>query len=760
MKGHENQKEISVSVLAECLGRVGLFADLEEDIRLEIAQGIKTMELARNETLVRQGDEAESMFMLIDGRLSVIIVNATGAAQTVGQLEAGSIIGEIALVAGGRRSATVVAKDSSIVGLLKVEMLNHLMDKYPQVTSGIVSMAAHRLRMGQLALHLTRLFDNLEPGFVDELQTAVEWISLTAGDTLYRAGDPADACYLVVSGRLRALDRERVYSPDVTSGDLTGDLAMILGETHQVTMAAVRDTEVARIAHADFEDWTVRYPRIMLDLARAAFTRERSPASVARKSLGYKRSVGLVCIDDNLDIATFNERFEKEVAKYGDAITLSSEKVDWLLQKPGISQSFADSPENVRLLQWLDEVENAHRYVIYLADCRQCEWSNRVIRQADHVVFVAEATADEHLREIEQNHYHLFEKDPLRASVLLVHDADATLPEQTDRWHKQRSIDMVYHMRRGHEQDLSRFARLMTGHAVSLVFGGGGARGFAHLGVLQALEELGVPIDIVAGTSIGAPIAFAPAQGMDAGQALAAVNKAFQSLLDYTLPLASMLAGKRITRCIEDYARSLDIEDLWLPYFCISTNMTRARSVVHRRGNLAHAMRASVSIPGVLPPVPFGVDLHVDGGILNNLPIDVMRQINPTGPLIAVDVIPPMGPRAKSDFPTGLSGWRLLFNRLLPWLKLIRVPSIGSTIMASMTIGSAGYLKGMLKGELADLYLSINVKGISMLKFENFDKIAEIGYQQSIEPLRQWLTAEHPALDKAQLNQSKRISTV
>ena len=226
--------------------------------------------------------------------------------------------------------------------------------------------------------------------------------------------------------------------------------------------------------------------------------------------------MAFLALDADLDPGSLVESIADRMAGYGATISLSSERVDSFLQKSGVSQSTVGSPAHIRLLQWLNEIERAHRFVVYLADCDHCEWSERVIRQADHVVFVADAAGESKLRKIEIRYRSLLEIDPLRASLLLLHPSGTDRPEQTARWLRERTVDAVYHVRRDNRPDLARLARILAGRAVGLVLGGGGARGFAHLGVFRALEELGVPIDMIGGTSIGAPLAVAPAQGMDA----------------------------------------------------------------------------------------------------------------------------------------------------------------------------------------------------------------------------------------------------
>lgn len=209
-------------------------------------------------------------------------------------------------------------------------------------------------------------------------------------------------------------------------------------------------------------------------------------------------------------------------------------------------------------------------------------------------------------------------------------------------------------------------------------------------------------------------------------------------MLDYTLPVASLLRGRRISQRIDDDCLEWDITDLWLPFFSVSTNITTSKPVIHQRGNGAKAIRASCSIPGVLPPVSRGEDLLVDGGVLNNMPMDVMRNMNPYGAVIAIDVSAPKGPSSQSELRHELSGWQLLLSRLHPGKQAPKVPAISGLIMQSRVAGSSMARESMLESQLADHYQNIHVRGVGMLQFESVSKSVETGYRESIEPLRQW----------------------
>jgi predicted acylesterase/phospholipase RssA len=319
---------------------------------------------------------------------------------------------------------------------------------------------------------------------------------------------------------------------------------------------------------------------------------------------------------------------------------------------------------------------------------------------------------------------------------VLLHPAGVR-PHGTARWLAARSVDRHFHVREGRDDDVARLARLLTGSAIGLVLGGGGARGFAHLGALRALEEAGVPIDFVGGTSIGAIIAAGPALGLDAGEALEMCRRRFSGLFDVTLPLVSLLTGRRISDNLEAVLGGTDIEDLVLPYLCVATNLSRAQAVVHQRGSLFRAVRSSISLPGVLPPVSIDGDLYVDGGLLDNLPIEVMAAAC-GGPVVAIDVSPEEDLRSDLDLLGAVSGWQVLWQRLNPFARPLEVPYIPSVLMRSVVVGSLVRERERRASGLAGLYVKMPVAGFRLLEFGAIEAIAECGYRASAEPVRKW----------------------
>jgi len=253
------------------------------------------------------------------------------------------------------------------------------------------------------------------------------------------------------------------------------------------------------------------------------------------------------------------------------------------------------------------------------------------------------------------------------------------------------------------------------------------------------MEEIGIPIDIVGGTSMGAIIGGGIAMQFDSQKILATCKQYFSALFDYTLPIASLIKGRKIRSTLESVFGEGRIEDLWLPYFCVATNLTQADQVVHRRGPVVEAIRSSMSLPGILLPCYHDGDLLVDGGIVNDLPIDVMRSVFKGNSVIAVDVEPKRDLTVNTEFATEISGWALLMNRLNPFTKTVEIPSIHNVLIRSATLASIYTRNRLMEQDPPDLYMQLPVEDWGTLAFDAIDDIVARGYEASLPRLQTWL---------------------
>tara|TARA_R110000751_G_scaffold116604_2_gene216549 strand:- start:332996 stop:335245 length:2250 start_codon:yes stop_codon:yes gene_type:complete len=724
----------------------------ERHIFTEYAQ---LKDICADEYLVTEGEGDTCFYLLVRGNL---VKEQSGKAKMLGmyeQLAEGELIGLLSFFTEEKHLNSILARADSQVAIVTREIYNSLLSEQPLLWKKLQSIGLHMMRKHRLSIHLDNLFGPfgvMLPFVLADIENELQWVTLPSGQTLFRQGDVPDGAYILVAGRLqmttKLLDGREVVNEAILAGETIGETALLTAQPQAHTVYAVRDSELVKLSNYSFELMLQRNTRAIHNIAHILGKRLTNLPIEKGTSKAPVRCISLLPANASMELNTFAQQLCSTLSVHGSTRHLSSNIVNTELATEGIAQSHENEATSLRLVEWLHSQEDNCQFLVYQSDQQWSQWSARCVRQTDQVIVVAEANSTADLSTLAP---HLC-GERQRWSLVLLHDFDTDRPRNTSAWLSSVSPDAIYHVRKRHDADMARLARILSGNAISLVLGGGGARGFAHLGVIKAMEELNIPIDMVCGTSMGAPIAGIVAQGATADEVTRRAKKAYHKIIDFTLPLVSLIAGKRITATINEQAKGWDIEDFWLPFFCVSTNLTTALPVIHQRGDAGLAIRSSVSIPGVLPPVPHGDELLVDGGVLNNLPVDIMREINPFGVIIAVDVAPPVGPKAKSDYGRELSGWHLLVQRLLPWLKAPSVPSLGSTIMQAMVAGSALKRQQIIEQQQADLYLNIHVRGVGMLQFEAQAKATKIGYEASFERLKTHFKA---SVQKSEISQGK-----
>lgn len=593
----------------------------------------------------------------------------------------------------------------------------------------------------QLASHLAALFDSADPASLAELQAEAEWVALRGGDILFQRGDPGNAAYSVLSGRLRVIDDtagERALN-EIGAGEILGEMALLSAERRSATVLAVRDSLLARLPAAAFHRLIERQPAVLRRISALLVDRLRQQSAIAGRARPVVRTLAVVPAGADPDAAEVARRLAEALALRGSTLHLDARRVDRALGRDGIARCADEDPASPRLVQWLNEQELAYQFVLYEADPLLSNWTERAVRQADHVVFVANAAVTPEPGEAERGlHARWRSARAPRRSLVLLRDPGLSAPCNTAAFLAAREVDCHYHVSMDRGEDFARLARCLTGTGIGLVLGGGGARGFAHLGVLRALAEADVPIDWVGGTSVGAIIAALVAQRLSPGEAFERCKEHFSALKDPTFPVVALLAGRRIRAKLERVFGAIAIEDLALPYLCVSTNLSRAVQTVHERGPLVRAIRASIALPGVLPPVSLGEDLHVDGGLVNNLPIDVMAAKPEIGTVLAVDVSAEVEMRSPSGRELDVSGWRMLWDRIHPGGARSEVPSIMSLLTRSALVASVYWARERRTAEAASLYLRIPMADLRLLAFERIDEIVTRGYEAARSAIRSW----------------------
>ncbi len=691
--------------------------------------------LEPGDVLVREGEVSNDVFIVGRGELLITVGSGTEVV-ALGACGKGSVMGEVAALARLPRTATLTAAGDCEVAEIPSVVFSQWLSSHPKEAADIAAAARQRLREAQAAAIALQLLGPESGGLATTLLQKLEWVELDAGMCLFEEGDQPDAVYFVLSGRLQATRRDSrgtaVVVGDISRGEIVGEMAPLQQTRRNATVTALRDTTLARVRSDDFDDLLQRHPSLALGVVRHLLRRMDSSVRPPRSA----RVLALVVMP-SVDEVAVQQPMSAELGRHGTAAQLDSMSVGVALGDSEAAQAAVGSLGETRLVQYLFELESQHDVVVYRADPMPSAWSRRVLQRADCVVVVASAHHGGGERQLISDALAACNDSRVPKWLAMVDPAGIARPTASSTSPVRELFDEVHHVRSANAADFERLARLSIGKGYGLVLGGGGARGFAHLGVIRAMQEMGIPIDRVGGASMGSIFAAASAIYQDVPSLIEVCSKQFDRLLDYTVPVVALLKAKRITANLESVFGGLDAEDTWTPFYCVSTNLTQSSLEVHRRGDLSTAIRASIAIPGVLPPVPYHGDLLVDGGVLNNVPADIMRADPSIGTVIAVDVAPSNGPSAGHDYGMYLSGWQAV--RRLVRRQGSQYPGVGQVLVRTMITASERQRRAFRENGTADLYLDLDIAGIGLLEFNRMKVVVEMGYVASRPMLQGWL---------------------
>ena len=588
-----------------------------------------------------------------------------------------------------------------------------------------------------------------------DLERSFTRVTVEAGEVLFREGDVGDSLYAIVTGRVRMLvgepGAERAIR-DLGPGELIGEMALLTGEPRTATVAAVRDTELYRLTAQSVERYlfsdVLVMRRIMTTLARR-LAHAPSAAAAAQPSVS---SVALVAAGDIPlpEVARFGEVLGTFLSGHLRVAVLNPRTVEAAVGTGATAD--ADGAAAAGLASWLRDQEDRHDLVLYAPaprpDARSPDhgdpgfWDRLCVREADVVLLVGRAGASPRLGPAEQRLLAGSTARKARRELVLLHDDLRPGTWQTERWLSERQLGRAHHVVPDDPAHLGRLARFLLDVPVGLVLSGGGIRGFGHAGVLRALREHGVPVDVICGTSAGALVGGQFAMGWTPGQIERRDARLFgvprRRLMDYTIPTTSIVGSVQLNRVLNLIFRDRRIEDLWIPFLCTITDLTAAELVVRDAGSLRDAVRASCSLPVLLPPV-VGPDGHLlaDGGVLNNLPVLPLVSRTALGSLILVNVTSPFYTADEPyDYSDSLPLGRVLRSRLNPLSAPLVAPSIGQVLLRVMEIGSKSLESGQIAR--ADVYIRPQFDSSSYTDTTQLPAVIRAGYEAAREALSAW----------------------
>jgi NTE family protein len=546
------------------------------------------------------------------------------------------------------------------------------------------------------------------------------YFGLPGGWKLFDIGEPSDTIYFVLSGSLgafrRAQDGKLELVGHIRPGEPVGEMSLIAGEAHEHAVYALRDTELLSMSRNGFMALVRSDPQILERITRVIMLRMRQSRKKITRS-AEPRVFGMVATSPTIDLKMRAKSLGAALQAMGLRVAIVGEEA------VGMPSSY------------FDELELRNDIVFLLTTIGDTPWFKLTQRHSDRIWLFARADARPSVP--------LLPDDPSPArqfrlvDVVLLHHGAERPGATTHEWQTAADAARVFHWNGVDEPDCRRLARVICGKSVGLVLSGGGARAYAHIGVIKALREANCPIDFVGGASMGAIIGAGVACGWPDEEIDKRIRKAFvesNPLSDYMLPVVSLVKGHRVDARLKEHFDDLLIEDLALPYFAVSTNLTQGTFRVHTHGLLRDALRATISLPGILPPVVSDNQVLVDGAVLNNFPVDVMRDVH-RGRIIGVDVAQAPEGLSAEEFvnPPGFFGWTAAHGFKAP-------PPIANLLMRAATVS----INPNVHRGITDILIAPELEGIELRDWRDYEPAVEAGYRsmkQALSELRGPLAA-------------------
>jgi len=699
-------------------------------------------------------------------------------------IKPGGLAGYLGTISSYRSFIDVTAKTDVYVGFLPRVAIEKIVERHPIVL-----------------LTMAKRMTNLLPRLILHIDFALEWVQVNAGQAIYHQKEDSDAIYIVLNGRLRAIqesdDGKMKVTGEYGQGDSVGELEVLTETARSSTLHAIRDTELAKFPKTLFNSLAQEHPGITIKVSKIIASRMRAlienpmnesdsynKLAVERPKVtttSNLRTVAVIPCTSGVPVVEFSNKLHNALNQIGNPNGVSVLSQSTILNHLG-RHAFSKMGK-LKLSQYLADLEEKYGLVIYVADTSvKSPWTQTCVSQADCIYLVGVAEGSAAIGEYER--FLLTTKTTARKELILLH-TERYCPSGTTRaWMRNRPwingghhhVQMAFraapepvhppHKRFGSaikqrvqvlqaelhkytsrkvrqtplysaetpfKGDFHRLARRLCNRSVGLVLGGGGARGLAHVGIIRALEEAGLPIDIIGGTSIGSFVGAVYAQDADVVPMYGRVKKfagrmgsVWRFALDVTYPSASYTTGHEFNRGIFKTFGDSQIEDFWLDFYCNSTNITKSRSEIHTSGYVWRYVRASMSLAGLIPPMCDEGNMLLDGGYTDNLTVSHMKALG-ADQIFAVDVgaLDDDTPQAYGDSLSGI--WASL-NRWNPFSSYPNPPTL-SEIQARLAYVSSVDNLERAKNIPGCRYMRPPVEAYGTLDFGKFDEIYQVGYQ-------------------------------
>lgn len=570
------------------------------------------------------------------------------------------------------------------------------------------------------------IFNKFSTFTLRRLVAQSELMTVPADTILFYSQTPSHYVFYVIDGGVELFSSVTFEKKVATvrGGGMLGETSLIADESHGLTARTNRESQLLKISKEVFLNFFQKDTELLMQITKTSAKRLR------HMLMGFS-----------------SEHYPyKNIVIYNFSSLMKLEKIKFHLQESALqddTQIYDKSDfeaANQDIVPFLHQCENNIGVNLFLAEFKQSTWDKAVLSHAEYVYFI-----------VTENDFDAISPDileaikPLPCDLVIVHEKPEPY-SNTIKFYKKHKFTRHHHFRdeKPHYQRLFRF---MTGQAIGLVISAGGFRGYAHYGLIKALFESGIPIDFIGGCSIGASVGAGLASNFNWENFKAIYKKSIgdvknKKIYNFTFPVTSILNGKLPTRVLQETFGNVQIEDLPINFFCITGNLSKREKEVIRFGELWEWLRASLAVPGILPPLVKNGEVYVDGAVCTALPIQDMRTyLDNAGKIISLDVRLQLASEPKHEYfcPPILTFKDILLYKLGFMKKKYNLPKLIDILLEASSIGQIRHDSEWSKK--ADVIIAPNTSSLSFSNPSIGDPESLIAYEFAKEILK-----EHQAL--------------
>ncbi len=698
------------------------FAESLHDSTIQKLSEVMNVNQYKPSDMIYIKDKTISKFIFIYSGSCNMINNDNHIIRTINK---GDFFGLISLFTNSSKNYSLIAEEETITLELQKEDLESLTKNYQDIKNELLQVVNKRLFNPEINIALQTIAKGVNESTIKELKKNISWKTLNEGEILFNENDVGDSCYVVMSGKVKAIKNigmdNEIALGELNRGEIIGEMALITGEKRSATIQASKLTRLIYISKDSFEKVMYDNPKALMEVSKHLINRIKYKD---KNNTGQKNLIiGIISLLDEEDTHAFYNALNRSLQQFGPTESLNEKNsnIDYNI-------------DNINFEIQLENLISQNDFVIlHPNDINNIEWIKRILQYSDQILILGNPKELIEITKKEQNtigDYNTINID--KYWLILNQDKDIITPENTKRIIDIRNKITTFHIKNNNIEDIKRIGRFITKQTIGLTLGGGGAKGFAHLGVFKALSELNIPIDVIGGTSAGSIIASQIALGNPLDKIIERnkiVNK-LNMFKEYGFPYISLIKSKKIEYAAKLSAQDRYIEDLWIPFFAPATDLTNSKLILFNKGPLWEAIRASGALPGIILPYFKENNILVDGGLMNNLPVDIMKS-NFGGKIICSSC---SSDRSMKTEIKGIPNQaKLFFQKLINKKKFHNnygyIPNLTDIIFKTSVVASASQLEKNIAMSDVFLELPTNEFGITEFDDKSMLKMIDLGYE-------------------------------